>query len=335
MEFLRIFIWIFLISHPIHCNLHICDITECQCTEKSITCRDKDPQWFHVEENENILYLDYRYCAIELIIPNYLKKFKNLKEIDVRYQSVHFDCLSIPEHVNINFLSECIPTHTESPRLSSPPQTSSFSSLHDFFKTLETTQKTVGSFIDDTTSKSYTVDSQNVDLSSNAQDTYSPSRTSISTITDNIPITTKTEAPSFLTDSTSSQIDTTLTSENAISFTSTNLTNFPPIFTSVSSVNKQSHLYQVNSDKIAWISLTVILTLLLMTVTIFITILIFLKKRRLARQLRRQRFSNEIYTGDNTDFISIHQMMTDREQENAGMSVNIANDNEEEDDFEV
>lgn len=291
MDFLRIFVCTFLCVFPVRSNLHICDVSECECREKTIICRDKNPQWFFIEENFTYLYLDFRYCAIEFIVAGYLDKFRKLRQLDIRGQTVPFKCQSLPEKREYAILSECEFTSTSLPNTTLSellPTHMNNVTLKDFSPTDHIYNDTIKSSLPNTPELTVS---------------YSSVLPSISeTITD-YGITSQIENADRQT-TINNLFDSTL---------NVTYSDFSPVNEYDNST--AASLISPNTDKIAWIVLTVAISILIMTMGVCISILFFLRKRRLTRQLQSSmRFRNNIYTGSFYDFNSIHQMMTQREE---------------------
>lgn len=300
MKFLNIFLWILFFSQESFAE-NICEVTHCSCDSSNITCRGKDPQQYSIQVNQKYQYLDFQYCKIDFLMPGYLDRYTKLKRVDVRHQTVDFNCKSAPIKPNFIFLSKC---ENEKTTL----ETSTFISQKTTEKFLSTSLKTIKSstvtFYDKTTSQSSSVKTthkfSNPVFSTAQMTTNSKPVLSSAYISTYFPFSS--EQTNTIFTSTESSPLKTLTTLNAVtSKKSTSVkfetTSFYQTFTAPTPAAEK----KLTSDKLAWIILSIILTLIVFLITGFIACLFYLRKRSQDRQMRNLDISRPIYFGANFD----------------------------------
>lgn len=334
---------IFIFIHLIGATLHICSIEECICEEKSITCRDKDPQWYYIEENSKYTVLDFRYCAIEFISPGYFEKFKNLKTVDIRHQSIYFDCKSIPKKRSYILTSNCDEVKTTKPTLPSQKSTihtkdspvTQKSTIHLKQSThISSTQRDISIPVEQSseimltstrsltappTTSDITLRTPSIGLSSyfsNKTHLYSstpPELTNtenanshFSTPVSLIPTSTAPESEDETILYNSSSVYTDTSHRMTSTFTSgyDHITNSTIIKKADSLVDKSTP-----RNEIVWASVSSVMILITISLLLCIAISFYLRRRRLRNQMNRLRFNNDIYMG-NLEFDHLyHQML--------------------------
>lgn len=300
----QIQLWILLSSFCFISSIPLCDVSECECTENTIACRDNDPQWYQIEENIIYEYLDFRFCSIRYLKPEFFKKFKNLKELNIKNQMKEFNCTSIPKSPAYKIKTDC-----EFPKTSTvkPDKTTNFISTTKRTSTILTTlqistRRELSSKTDiiKTTSGSPTEKIICSTLFSTDDPVLSTSTSELSQTT------TETTAKK-----TSSEIGTKLNTE-----TSTDLilkTGFSLSSDETTQIKehttKNNKLAEANIDP--WLIVAIIFILSTLGIIFLILCVIFLKRRRINNQINTRR-SNPIYMGDlsETDFSPFPSQMS-------------------------
>lgn len=283
-------LFIFIFIHLCMANLHICSIGDCICEDTKISCRDKDPQSYYIEKNRKYIHLDFRYCAIQFISPGYFDKFLNLKKVDIRHQSLDFDCRSLPKKRSFVLISDC-----EKVKRTFPP-TSSQSTIHTTSIQRDLMTSTYFSFRHSIRTKQYITET-----------TRKLGSTFTSRISPNFFTTEADNLFTFSDSQTNTLSSPANTAENTDYPPTTSFNNKTMEYTT-SSIITGGIARQVSGNKPTWLIIAIIMTLITFVLLSSVAVIFLIRRRRLHMQMSRLRFSNEIYLGD-LNFDNFHGQM--------------------------
>lgn len=341
MYFLMLIICSFSIGFA---ERHICKVQACLCEEKKISCRNKDPQEFEIEINSKILYLDFRRCSISYFQKRYFNRFTALRTVDIREQTVDFDCKSLPEKSEYDIKSDCLPQPTLTLLPATSTLTSTLTSLKTsskLFSTSSTSKRTPNfgskmtftpsltqntfSKVQFTSTHSWigypTTEKTTHQLKTSSKNTFTDFFSTLETskITPELIYTTSKSPTSTLKTSTSYRTDETLISNLK---TSTSSLVFSTLENEWSSVQDPENISTTEASALTrrinpWLFVSGTFIFLTCFIIIVIIVLILLRKRRIRLQMNNiRRGGNRIYLGDNQDFDAFAmQMSTQKEEE--------------------